>query len=308
MVLPDFLHPKDKVALIAPAGAFPSDLLKILQMSIRRFELEPVIYPSCLLKRGYLAGTDEERAADVMQAFTDQNAKAVICIRGGYGSHRLMHLLDLDLIAASRKGLYGYSDISALHLEMNRRGVISWHTPMPGENWMCMDSLTEASLRTALFGTPSEQINFFNDSQPFGLNQVGLTRGYSEGILCGGNLTVLTSTFGTEYEIDTADKIIFLEDVDEAPYRIDRMLLQWRNAKKFEKCAGVIFGWFTNCISPSEKISLTLEEIFLDLLGDIGKPVLTGFMSGHSRPSISLPLGAKVSLDADNCRLKIIDM
>ncbi|MDR3238875.1 MAG: LD-carboxypeptidase [Clostridiales bacterium] len=303
MILPKFLEPGDKAALVAPSSPEPTDRMEAVAASVRAFGLEPVIFPSCYGKRGYLAGSDRERAKDLMDAFADPDIKAVLCVRGGYGAHRLMEYLDWDAIAASRKGLYGYSDITALHLEMNRRGVASWHTPMPGEEWYKgLAPFVEENLRAALFGPlPIRVVNpagapltvlFSNPSAP------SRSARQAAGILCGGNLTLVTATLGTYYEIDTHKKVLFLEDVDEYPHRVDRMLLQLRNAGKFRDCAGVILGQFTHCDPPEGKPSLSLTEIFTDLLGDLGKPVVMGLECGHCSPSVCLPLGVYVLLDA----------
>ena len=303
LLLPDFLHKGDEVALIAPSGFQPPERLDKAVESVQNYGLKPRLFPTCTKQHGYFAGADMERARDLADAFMSPDIKAVICIRGGYGAQRLLGQVDLDAIAASGKPLYGYSDITALHTEMNRRGVISWHTPMPGTEWYKgLDSFTAESLKAALFGPlPDKLIN------PEGSGSLeALFPGRSEGILCGGNLSLISSSVGTVYEIDTKGKILFLEDVDELPHRIDRMLLQLRYAGKFEDCAGVVFGAFTDCEPKSGESSQSVGDIINELAGEIKKPVITGFQCGHILPTACLPLGAQVLLDADNAEMKVL--
>ena len=303
MFLPKFLSKGDKVAIIAPSGPMPPEKLNAALESVRKFGLEPLVFPSCSRRHGYLAGTDRERASDLTEAFASRDMAAVICIRGGYGAHRLLEYVDFDAIAASRKPLYGYSDITALHMEMNRRGVVSWHTPMPGKEWFLeLDDFTLHSVKTALFGPMPKELK-----NPFGTGAMkAITQGKAEGIICGGNLSLVAATLGTFYEIDTKGKIIFLEEVEEAPYRIDRMLLKLRHAGKFNDCSGIVFGAFTDCEPKDPKMSLTVEDIIVELTGDIRKPVVTGFQCGHVLPTACIPLGMRVQLDADNAALRVV--
>jgi muramoyltetrapeptide carboxypeptidase len=303
MRMPNFLNPGDEVAIVAPSGPPPLDRLEKALESVREFGLAPILFPSCVKKRGYLAGTDADRARDLSEAFALPDAKAVICIRGGYGAQRLLNLVDFDVLAETCKPLYGYSDITALHLEMNKRGVISWHTPMPGSEWYSgLDKFTCNSVRAALFGPLPKSL--VNPADAVAISAI--SPGRAEGILCGGNLSLVASSLGTFYEFDAKEKIIFLEDVDEYPHRVDRMLLQLRNAGKFRDCAGVVFGTFTDCNPKDAGSSLTIDEILADLTGDINRPVLSGLQCGHVLPTLCLPLGARVSLDADNAELKVL--
>jgi len=303
LLLPKFLKTGDKAALIAPSGAQPQERMESAVKSVEGFGLKPLLFPCCTKQYGYLAGTDAERARDLTDAFSSPDIKAVICIRGGYGAQRLLDLVDFDAIAASGKPLYGYSDITALHIEMNRRGVVSWHTPMPGTEWYKgLDLYTNNALKAALFGPLPNELANPENTGPI----MPLTAGKAEGVLIGGNLTVLASSVGTSNGIDVKGKIIFLEDVDESPYRIDRMLLQLKRAGVFDGCAGVIFGTFTGCEPADPAASLSVGEILYELAIQIKKPVVTGFQCGHTLPTACLPLGAAVSLDAGRAEIKIL--
>jgi len=303
LYLPEFLHKGDVVALIAPAGPQPQDRLDSVIKSVRDFGLEPKLFPGCMKKHGYLAGTDIERAADLTGAFSDPEVKAVLCIRGGYGTQRLLDYVDFDAIAASGKPIYGYSDITGLHMEMNRRGVLSWHTPMPGTEWYKgLDDFTKNAVHAALFGPlPEKLVNPENAGA-----MKTLVSGRAEGTLFGGNLSLVASTVGTYYEADTKGKILFLEDIDESPYKVDRMLLQLRHAGKLDDCAGIVFGAFTDCVPKDPAVSFTIDEVINDLASNIKTPVISGFQCGHILPTACLPLGARVLLDADHAEITVL--
>jgi muramoyltetrapeptide carboxypeptidase len=255
-----------------------------------------VFFPSCFQKHGYLAGSDADRAEDINRAFADPSIEGVICIRGGYGAHRLMKLIDFDAIVAHPKFFSGYSDITALHLQFNQRcGFATWHTPTPGEEWYRgLNEYTLGCLKRALFGPFPEAVE-----NPPGIPLKTLTGGQGEGTLVGGNLSLVTATLGTFYEIDTRGKVLFLEDVDEDPYSIDRMLLHLKHAGKFADCAGIILGEFTRCAAERPDQSLTFGEVFSELLGDEGKPILYNFQCGHSETTASIPLGYHAEIDGD---------
>ena len=303
MILPAFLKKGDEVALIAPSGPQPQERLDAAVKSVRDFGLKPRLFPCCMKENGYLAGTDIERARDLTDAFLDPDIKAVICIRGGYGAQRMLDYLDFGAIAATGKPLYGYSDVTALHMEMNRRGVVSWHAPMPGTEWYKgLDDFTKQAVSAALFGPLPGRL-----ANPENAGAIeALVPGKAEGVLCGGNLSLVVTSIGTPYEIDTKGKIIFLEDVDEFPHRVDRMLLQMRRAGKFDDCAGVIFGAFTRCEPSGESASFTVDEVIKSFAAEIKKPVAAGFQCGHILPTACLPLGAEVLLDADNAEINVM--
>ena len=289
-----FLKKGDTVALVAPSS--PVSDLDSAVSAVRCMGLFPVVYPSCLKSRGYLAGSDEIRARDLMDAFADGIIDGIICARGGYGAQRILPLLDWDIIRRNPKPFYGYSDISALHTELNKLGHVTWHSPMPATEWKKgLDSFTEASLRAALFGPMPAEIS---------QGLAAVRPGVCEGALCGGNLTVISASLGTPYELDTCGKILFIEDVDEQPRAIDRMLYQLKLAGKFDDAAGVIFGQFVGAKPKGGAPSLTVDEIIDDM--DIGVPCVKGLRCGHEMPTISLPLGAVARLDADLGTLRIL--
>lgn len=304
MTIPSFLAPGARVALLAPSGPQPQERFEAALASIQSLGLVPVVYPTCHYQHGFLAGTDEQRAQDLNDAFADDSISGILCLRGGYGAHRLMKLLDWGNIAKHPKMLCGYSDITALHLYLNQYcGMVTWHTPMPGTEWyQGLDDYTLQSLKTALFGPLPAAL-----SNPPGMAFETLLPGRAEGVLVGGNLSLVASTVGTFYEVDTKGKILFLEDVDEEPYTIDRMLLQLKHAGKFADCAGIVFGPFTNCNTPrKERPGLTISEVLQELVLPEGKPVLAGWQCGHVLPTASAPLGLPVRLDAGAQTIEVL--
>ena len=317
MIIPRPLFEGARVAVISPAGSIhpsPSkreEIIEKCRIVLTRLGLDPVFYPSCRAAYGYLAGQDKDRAKDIMDAFTDDSIDGIYCIRGGYGVQRLLDLLDFDEIKKHPKWLAGYSDITALHIALNQFcSLVTYHTPMPStelierEGAKNMDDYSWEYVKKAMFGTLTGEL-------PSAEAPSALAKGQCKGILCGGNLSLVSSSLGTPYEIDTKGKILFLEDVNESPYRIDGMLNHMRLAGKFEDCAGIVMGYYTDCDVPKdhedkegEEPAMRLSAVFRDLLPK-DKPVMIGYTCGHDRPTMSLPLGMEAVLDADTLTLTI---
>ena len=305
MIAPNPLYPGARVALVAASSAVPADRLGPALEGVRALGLEPVPYLSCdaANRHGYFAADDARRAGDLQAAFADDAIDGVLCIRGGYGAHRLLPLLDLEAIARRPKPFAGYSDVTALHTVFNQMcGFVTFHTPMPStEYYQPVDGFTMEQLRRCLFGPVTGALK-----NPAGQLLRPLAPGRAEGRLCGGNLSLLAASLGTPWEVDTRGKLLFLEDIGEKVYRVDAMLTQLRNAGKFRDCAGVLLGAWTDCPPEDPNASLTLEEVFRELIVPAGKPVLSGLACGHTLPTLSLPLGAMAAMDADGGRLEVL--
>lgn len=298
------LFPGARVALTAPASAVPEDRLQPAVDFVRALELEPVLYPSCYFenRHGYLAADDAQRAKELNEAFADDTIHGVWCIRGGYGAHRLLPLLDFDVIRAHPKRFFGYSDVTALHTAFHQEcGFATYHTIMPSTEHPCTDEFTMSRLKKALFGSLAGPLE-----NPTGQAMTALVPGRASGALCGGNLSLLAASLGTPWEIDTRGKLLFLEDIGEKTYRVDSMLTQLRNAGKFRDCAGVILGAWTDCPPEDPEKTLELPEIFAELIAPAGKPAVMGLACGHTLPTLSLPLGARAELDADRLTLTVL--
>lgn len=304
MFTPKPLFPGARVALIAPAGPVPPEKFGPAVRAVEELSLNPVIYESCRRAHGYLAGDDRMRAKDVCDAFADDTIDGIFCMRGGYGSQRLMNLIDWNLIRRNPKVFCGYSDITALHIVFNQKcGFVTYHTPMPSTE-LCMnpDEYTLSSLKKVLFGEKIGELQ-----NPANKPLETLVGGCARGILTGGNLSLVSSSLGTPYEIDTRNKILFLEDVGEEPYRIDGMLNHLKTAGKFRDCAGILLGSFTKSEAENPEKSLTLEEVFQELIVPEHKPAILNLACGHSIPSLSLPLGKTIEMNSISCKINVLD-
>lgn len=301
---PDILQPGDKVALAAPSSPVTEKMLEAAVKSIEFLGLEPEILPCCRIRHGYMAGPDDQRASELNTAFADANIRGIFCLRGGYGITRILPLLNFETIRKNPKPLIGFSDVTALHNSINQLcGFTTFHGPMPNADYTRLDEFSLMSLKNSLLSPHSRHALENPADHAFEI----LHEGKASGILTGGNLSMLTSTLGSPYEIDTKNKILFIEEVGERPYRVDKMLTALSLSGKFRDCSGVIFGTFTDCIDPDpQKLSpnaitaggsLTIKEIISEVVLPFKKPVLWGLQSGHSYPHITLPMGADISMD-----------
>lgn len=284
-----------RVAIVGPSSSVTEERLAEGVAAIKRLGFEPVVYESARSMHGYFAGTDAVRAADINAAFADKSIDGIIATRGGYGGHRVLPLLDYDTIAKNPKFFGGYSDITAYHIALNQRcGFATYHMPMACALY-APDAYSLACAETMLFGTPA------NYENPEGYPRETLVPGTAEGVLCGGNLSLIAASLGTPWEIDTRGKILFFEDVDERPYRIDSMLTHLRNAGKFADCAGILIGDFSDCDPKPEEKTLSLDALIDEIVKPVGKPTIKGVRCGHCTPTMSLPLGKRFRMDADAC-------
>ncbi len=286
------LEAGDTIGMVAPAS--PSDCMKVEKAvkSLTAMGYRVKTGESVYRNRGYLAGGDELRADDINRMFADDEVNAVFCLRGGYGSQRILDLVDFKLIKENPKIFMGYSDITALLNAIHQEcGLITFHGPMGGDFAGGLGKSTKAAMKKALEGVdPIGEVP--NPELP----QV-VAEGRARGALVGGNLSIVAASLGTPYEIDTKGRILLLEDVNEEPYSIDRMLNQLRLAGKLKAAAGVVLGDWGDSEPKEPERSLSLEEVFEDMFRDIGKPVLKGYKIGHCKPNITIPIGAEAFVD-----------
>jgi len=309
-VKPPRIQVGDTIGLMIPASANwdPTDL-DILLESLAALGLKAKLGQHVLDRYGYLAGRDEDRAADLNAMFRDPEVKAIHCIRGGWGSARLLPLLDFDLIAKNPKALIGYSDITALLLALHAKtGLVTFHGPNAASEWN--NTNVEWLQRivwqgeSALFENPRDAGELL---APTRHRIRTLHPGVARGRLLGGNLTVLTALLGSSYVPDFTGSVLFLEDIDEAPYRIDRMLVQLKLAGVLEKLAGFVWGNCTDC-GPGEGYgSLTIPDVLRDHIEPLGIPAFSGAMFGHISRQFTLPVGVEVELDAVRGTIKMLD-
>jgi muramoyltetrapeptide carboxypeptidase len=257
-------------------------------------------------ERGYLAGTDEERVEDIHNMFLDEKVKLVICLRGGYGASRLLDKIDYGIIKEHPKIFCGYSDITVLQNAIfSKTGLVTFAGPMTGVDFYkdISQFTAENFWRTV---TSSEHVRI-NCSAGEGLKS--FWGGNAEGRLIGGNLSLFTSLIGTEYLPEAEDKILLLEEVGEAPYRIDRMLNQLRLSGYLGKISGVILANFTDCVeSDPQRKSLTLNEVLEDyLLMSLNVPVLYNLNHGHVHNNLTLPVGVMTKINGNNCSADFLE-
>ncbi|MFV5338265.1 S66 peptidase family protein [Bacillus paralicheniformis] len=300
-IAPQRLMQGDTVGVIAPSSPPVPEKLDRAVRFLKELGLEVKVGRSAIERHGYLAGNDEERLEDLHDMFEDRSVKAVICACGGYGTARIAENIDYRLIKSRPKIFWGYSDITFLHTAIRQNtGLITFHGPMLSSDIGNKDvhPLTRRSFRQ-LFQKMT--LTYTEELSP--LETLG--NGAAKGELVGGNLALLVTTLGTPYEIDTKGKLLFIEDVDEEPYRIDRMLNQLKMAGKLSDAVGILLCDFHNCSPKKRGESLTLKEVFQDYIAAAGKPALSGFNIGHCSPNIAVPVGAQAVLDADKKQLTI---
>jgi muramoyltetrapeptide carboxypeptidase len=303
--LPKALKPGDTIGMIGPSGSFKDQtMVERSAVAIAAQGFKVVVGESCRRKYGYLASPDELRASDIGRFFADPAIDGIICMKGGYGTPRILDLVDYATVAANPKVFAGYSDITGLHLAFQRfAGFPTFHSPMGISMDGVFDDVSAASWRAALMtAAPLGKLLPLPPAAP-----KALVGGNARGQLVGGNLSLVAALTGTPYALVPDGAIIFLEDIDEEPYRIDRMLTQLRLAGVFERCAGVVLGHWTHCDPKDPERSLTLEQVFADVIVSAGKPVIAGFAAGHSVPTHSFPLGVEAVLDADAGTLELVE-
>jgi muramoyltetrapeptide carboxypeptidase len=311
VVRPKRLRPGDVVGLIDPASATwePVDV-DIVEESLAALGLKAKRGPNLLNRRGYFAGSDAQRAADINAMFADREVKAIHCVRGGWGSARLLPLLDWASLARAPKILLGYSDITALLLSLHAKtGLVTFHGPVGVSPW---NAFNVGWIKRVLFD--AEAVTFSNLKQvgEDALTQIDhriqtITPGTARGRLLGGNLTVLTTIIGSGYLPSWDGCVLFIEDVQEAPYRIDRMLTQLRLAGILQKARAVIFGNCTKCEPGDGFGSLTITDVLQDHLAPLGVPAWRGAMIGHIERQFTLPIGIDVEVDATAGTIKMIE-
>lgn len=294
----------DTIGLIAPASPTSKEKVERAKEVLIEMGFKVKMGKSPYKKYGYLAGSDSIRATDINNMFKDSEVGAIICIRGGYGTPRILDLLDYEMIKQNPKMFLGYSDITALHIAFNQKSdLITFHGPMA-----VSDMIGDFSgfSKDNLFKAIMDKEPLGKIASPKGEVITCINPGVAEGTIIGGNLSLVVDTIGTDYEIDTKGKILFLEEVGEEPYNIDRMLNQLRLSGKLKDSVGIILGDFNNCTAKDPE-DLNLEQVIEDLIKPAGKPTIYNVQAGHCEPMVTIPFGVKARLDGDKCELIILE-
>ncbi|NJL85303.1 MAG: LD-carboxypeptidase [Leptolyngbyaceae cyanobacterium SM1_1_3] len=310
---PHRLSPGSAVGIISPAGAtFRREELDIVVDAVRGLGLVPRLAPHVLDRYGYLAGQDRDRAADINQFFADPEIAALLPIRGDWGSSRVLPYLDYSQIRQNPKIIVGFSDITALLLGIYAKtGLITFHGPHGLTAWR-PDQVEP--FRQILFA--GEALTFANSVvaedrdrlMPVRNRIQTITPGQAQGRLIGGNLSVIAGVVGSPYLPDLDGAILFLEDVGESIYRIDRMLTQLKLAGVFDQLSGFIFGQCVSCGPDEDYGSLTLEEVLYDHIAPLGIPAWMGAAIGHVEPILTLPIGLSVAIDAAPGTIRMLEV
>lgn len=290
----------DTIGIVAPANYGSRE--KVLNS---KKKLENLGYKVRLGKHIFdtwhsFAGTDENRISDINIFFKDPEVDAIMCLRGGYGSIRIVKDLDIEMIKENPKVFIGYSDITTLHSALNQKaGLVTFHGPMASTNFFDIRNFTLESFKESV-----EQTKPIVIKNPIKLK--AMTKGKATGVVIGGNLTTFVGDMGTFNELDFKEKILFIEEIREPTYRIDRILSQLLNSGKLHQLNGIILGDFNNCI-PASEYDMPLMDLMEDRLKGLGIPIIYNFKSGHCTPMVTLPLGIELEIDCDKLTIRSLE-
>lgn len=295
------IRPGDAIGIVSPASPVTADKLDFIVDLLHNEGYRTKVYPHALDFTDYLAGSDQDRAAEFQHAFDDPETAAVLCTRGGYGCARIVDHIDWDRVVASRKALMGFSDITTFHLAIQRRGGASLHSPMALTLHYPRVEYVYDSFRRVLRGdmtVPAEA--------PIATTVVG---GVAEGESVGGCLCLLADSIATKNALDVHGKLFFIEDVDEAPHRVDAMLTHLLNTGIAQRAAGFVVGEMTR---SDEHVDEGIggrpwREIVIERLAPLGKPMVIDFPFGHHRGMLTIPFGVRTRLDADSGTIEVLE-
>ncbi|MEX1002348.1 MAG: LD-carboxypeptidase [Crocinitomicaceae bacterium] len=291
------------IGLTAPAGSIWNKYhITKIQQILGDLGFLTKVGPTNYEQKGYLAGSDEMRAKEFMEMVEDDSIHGILTMRGGWGCSRMLDLLDFDIIAKHPKVIMGFSDITSLiNAIYLKTGLFTFHGPCGYSSWD--DFTTNEVIKATVLGHPYEMKNP-SDSEEV---QKVWSSGKAQGRLVGGNLTVISSMIGTSYEPNWSKKILFLEEIKEEPYRVDRMLWQLKQAGVFKKINGLVLGSFRKCEPEEPEKSFTLEEVFEQHFSAVPFPVFQGASFGHIGPKFTLPIGVNAEINTAGFILRTIE-
>jgi len=307
LLKPKAIKRGDLIGVIAPASA-PVSQEKIDKGAeyLERLGYRVKLGKNVRAVRGFLAGTDQQRADDINEMFGDKHVSAIIAVRGGYGTPRLLPLINYGLVKRNPKIFVGYSDLTALQLAMfTKSGLISFSGPMVGvEMFKGIDPFTEESFWKLVTSTKKLGMVRNPDERPL----EKIWKGKASGILLGGNLSLISSIAGSPYLPSFKNSILYLEEIEEECYRFDRMMNQLKLAGIFKDTKGILIGELTD-VKPSDttKPFLTAEEVLDDYLSPLKKPILKGLVYGHVARKLTMPVGIRAKIDANKCSLEFLE-
>lgn len=310
-IKPKRLKKGDTIGLITPGSYITDEGLQKAVTNLEDLGFKVALSKNIRAERGFTAGTDEERLDDLHQMFADKKIAGIWCARGGYGCGRLLPAINYSLIKKNPKVLVGFSDITALIQAINKEtGLIGFHGPVGSSDFT--DYTKEHLINTLIEPKDSLTIKIAEENEDLGKTKkvyqsTIIRRGVATGKLIGGNLSLLAPLAGTKYQPDVKGKLVFIEEIGEAPYRIDRMLTQLRQSYPLKEAAGIILGVFNGCEAKEGSRSLSLLETLKDRLSNLNIPVLYGASFGHISNNMTLPIGVKATLDADKKTITLLE-
>jgi len=323
MIWPAKLQPGDTVMFVAPAGELDREKMMLAKQRLEERGYQVKMRDDLFALEGYLAGSDQRRAEELMQAFLDPEVDAVFPGTGGYGTMRILDKLDYAAIRQNPKLFIGFSDITALHVALNRKaGIVTFHSPNPMWGLGNEDNLPEFSARYFFRAVEASETTVGKDGAAIGESYiiqipedapqpVALGSGKARGRLTGGNLSLISALEVTPYAIDARDAVLLIEDVREAPYRVDRMLRQLQLSGKLNQLRGAVLGQFTRSFDREDEKTdnprFAVEGVLRQYFEPLGIPVLMNFPIGHFSMNCTLPLGGDVEIDADEGTLRVFD-
>ncbi len=310
IIKPKRIKPGQTVGIIAPGSFITKEELDETIDNVKNLGFKPYFTENILKRSGYLAGTDEERLSDLHEMFRNPRVDWILAARGGYGCSRILPYINYELIRNNPKVLMGYSDVTALlYAIFAQTGLVGFHGPVGISTF---NDFSIEYIEKVLF-QPDKGIVLRSNEEDFNGQKIPFTirSGQSRGRLIGGNLTLAVSLIGTKYDVDYSGKILFLEEVGEEPYRIDRMLTQMIEAGKFKNLAGIVLGKFRKCEikkeDPEFPKSFTLNEVLYDRLFGLNIPVFYGASFGHITNKFVLPIGINVKMDAEEKTITLLE-
>ena len=307
-ILPERLKPGDLIGLVTPGSPIKEEQLQETVQKLEEMGFRVYYRESVLAEYGYFAGTDEERAAELMHMFSHPEVRGIWAVRGGYGSIRILPLLDYEVIRQHPRVLIGYSDITALLTAIHQEtGLVTFHGPLGISDWneFTLEALTKVVFQPQKrYRVPYERVEDTETNPEYDLYTIH--GGRAEGGLIGGNISVLDSMTGTRFEPDFKGRIVYLEEVEEKTYRVDKMLFHLLEATNLRQAAGIVMGVFGEC-NVNDEPRLTLKQAIGDLMAPLEIPVSYGLSFGHISKMITLPNGVLARMNGDRNSLRIIE-
>lgn len=302
-ILPKGLKKGMTIGITGPAGSIWNDWhITKIQDKMRELGFRTKLGETLYLQDGYLAGPDEVRAAELMDFIANPDIDAILTMRGGWGCARILDRLDYDVIRENPKVIMGFSDITSLiNAIYTKTGLVTYHGPCGYSSWN--DFSTKEVMKCLGAGKPFYMYNATDDYEQLEV----LSPGTAQGEIVGGNLTIMVSMIGTEFEPDWKGKILCLEDVNEEPYRIDRMLWQLKQAGVYDAVNGIVLGGFNKCEPEEPEKSFTIEEIFQQHFKDLNVPVFKGASFGHITNKFTLPIGVMAEMNAEDFSIRTLE-